>query len=188
MIAIPARSLRARFGLALVALVAAFAFASSVRAADAAPDPLALIGFELIEEHPDASRHAAQQARLKMIEDAFRTEVRARGLYTMVDNAPHQALIERVRGGVELVYRCPHCLAEIGEGMGVRYVAAGWVQKVSNLILNVNVEIREVGSNRVVLVKSVDMRGNNDDSWLRAVRYLVRDIEKKRAANPRHGL
>jgi len=72
--------------------------------------------------------------------------------------------------------------------MGVRYVAAGWVQKVSNLILNVNVEIREVGSNRVVLVKSVDMRGNNDDSWLRAVRYLVRDIEKKRAANPRHGL
>lgn len=186
MIAISARSLRVRLGLALVALLVIFA--SSARAADAAPDTLALIGFELIEEHPDASRHAAQQARLKMIEDAFRTEVRARGLYTMVDNTPHQPLIERVRGGVELVYRCPHCLAEIGQGMGVRYIAAGWVQKVSNLILNVNVEIREVGSNRVVLVKSVDMRGNNDESWLRAVRYLVRDIEKKRAANPRHGL
>lgn len=186
MIAISARSLRVRLGLALVALLVVFV--SSARAADAAPDTLALIGFELIEEHPDASRHAAQQARLKMIEDAFRTEVRARGLYAMVDNTPHQPLIERVRGGVELVYRCPHCLAEIGQGMGVRYIAAGWVQKVSNLILNVNVEIREVGSNRVVLVKSVDMRGNNDESWLRAVRYLVRDIEKKRAANPRHGL
>ena len=48
MIAIPARSLRARFGLALVALVAAFAFASSVRAADAAPGAVpGLIEIEL---------------------------------------------------------------------------------------------------------------------------------------------
>lgn len=166
----------------------ALAFGPTARAADATPATLAMLGFELLEDHPDPGRHDAQQARLKMIEDEFRVQIGQRGLYALVDNAPHQALIERVRSGVEFLYRCPHCVEEIGAGMGTRYVAVGWVQKVSNLILNVNIEIREVASNRVALVKSVDMRGNNDQSWIRAIRFLVRDMDDKRKANPRYGL
>lgn len=166
----------------------ALAFGPTARAADATPATLAMLGFELLEDHPDPARHDAQQARLKMIEDEFRVQIGQRGLYALVDNAPHQALIERVRSGVEFLYRCPHCVEEIGAGMGTRYVAVGWVQKVSNLILNVNIEIREVASNRVALVKSVDMRGNNDQSWIRAIRFLVRDMDDKRKANPRYGL
>ena len=107
-----------RFGLALLAFAAlVLAFGPAARAADASPATLAMTGFELLEDHPDASRHDAQQARLKLIEDEFRAQVQQRGLYTLVDNAPHQALIERVRGGVEFLYRCPHCLAEIGTGI-----------------------------------------------------------------------
>jgi len=154
----------------------------------AAPPSLAMIGFELLEDHPDGSRDAEQQARLKMIDGEFRVQIAQRGLSRLIDNAPHQAVIDRVRSGVEFVYRCPHCLAEIGAGVGTQYVAAGWVQKVSNLILNVNIEIREVATNRVALVKSVDMRGNNDESWIRAIRFLVRDMDEKRQANPRYGL
>jgi hypothetical protein len=178
-----------RFGLALLAFLAlVLAFGASARAADASPATLAMVGFELLEDHPDASRNDAQQARLRLIEDEFRAQIQQRGLYTLVDNAPHQALIKRVSGGVEFLYRCPHCLAEIGTGIGAHYVAVGWVQKVSNLILNVNIEIREVATNRVALVKSVDMRGNNDESWIRAVRFLVRDMDDKRKVNPRYGL
>ena len=189
MTAIVRRHPFARLSLALVAFAAlVLAFGPAARAAEASPATLAMTGFELLEDHPDASRHDAQQARLKLIEDEFRAQIQQRGLYTLVDNTPHQALIDRVRGGVEFLYRCPHCLAEIGNGIGAQYVAVGWVQKVSNLILNVNIEIREVATNRVALVKSVDMRGNNDESWIRAVRYLVRDIDDKRKANPRYGL
>ena len=38
--------------------------------------------------------------------------------------------------------------------------------------------------------QSIDcnMRGNNDESWVRAVRFLVRDMDDKRKANPRYGL
>ena len=189
MTAIVRRNPFARFSLALVAFLAlVIAYGPAARAADTSPATLAMVGFELLEDHPDAGRHDAQQARLKLIEDEFRAQIQQRGLYTLVDSAPHQALIDRVRGGVEFLYRCPHCLAEIGTGIGAQYVAVGWVQKVSNLILNVNIEIREVATNRVALVKSVDMRGNNDESWIRAIRYLVRDIDDKRKANPRYGL
>ena len=189
MTSILARLTRLHFGR-LVALLAALVvvFGPAAREAAAAPPTLAMIGFELLEDHPDATRHDAQQARLKMIDAEFRAQIGQRGLYSLIDNAPYQAAIDRVRGSVEFVYRCPHCIAEIGASVGTQYVAVGWVQKVSNLILNVNIEIREVATDRVALVKSVDMRGNNDESWIRAVRFLVRDSDDRRQANPRYGL
>jgi len=49
------------------------------------------------------------------------------------------------------------------------------VQKVSNLILNMNVYIADVKSGRTVLTKSVDLRGNTDESWSRSLRYLVKN-------------
>ena len=50
----------------------------------------------------------------------------------------------------------------------------GWVQKVSNLILNMNVVVRDTATGEVVSGKSVDMRGNTDESWSRALDWLVR--------------
>ena len=47
--------------------------------------------------------------------------------------------------------------------------------------------IYDVKAQRVTLTKSVDMRGNDDVSWQRAVRFLVRDMQDKRAANPAYG-
>ena len=56
--------------------------------------------------------------------------------------------------------------------MGADLAAVGWVQKVSNLILNVNMQIREVGSGRLVRAGSVDIRGNTDEAWRRGIVYL----------------
>ncbi|MFN3987448.1 MAG: DUF3280 domain-containing protein [Rhodocyclaceae bacterium] len=156
--------------------------------AHAAAPTLAMVGFELLEDHPDRSRDDAQQARLQLIDAEFRALVQDRGLYHVVDLTPHQGVIDAVRARSEFIYRCEPCKTELGEGIGTDYVAVGWVQKVSNLILNVNIEIREVASGRVALVKSVDLRGNNDESWIRGVRFMVRDMAEKRAANPRYGL
>ena len=51
----------------------------------------------------------------------------------------------------------------------------GTVHKVSNLILNINVTVRDAGSGQAVRAGSVDIRGNTDESWLRGVSYLVRN-------------
>jgi hypothetical protein len=55
-------------------------------------------------------------------------------------------------------------------------VLVGWVQKVSNLILNVNAGVKAVETGRLLLVRSVDMRGNTDASWERAARRLAQEI------------
>jgi hypothetical protein len=58
--------------------------------------------------------------------------------------------------------------------LGADYSIVGWVEKVSNLILNLNIMVRGRKSGRIIAVKSVDMRGHTDESWLRAVDWLVR--------------
>ncbi|MGF6306682.1 hypothetical protein ABIB82_000829 [Bradyrhizobium sp. i1.8.4] len=51
----------------------------------------------------------------------------------------------------------------------------GVVQKVSNLILNTNLYLRDVHTGQLVAAVSADMRGNTDESWSRATDYLVRN-------------
>ena len=47
------------------------------------------------------------------------------------------------------------------------------VQKVSNLILNINVYMADVANDKMTFIKSVDVRGNTDKSWTRSMTYLL---------------
>ncbi|MGI9387195.1 MAG: DUF2380 domain-containing protein, partial [Methyloligellaceae bacterium] len=49
------------------------------------------------------------------------------------------------------------------------------VQKVSNLILNINIIIRDTASSKITRVMSADIRGNTDESWIHGVKWLVRN-------------
>jgi hypothetical protein len=49
------------------------------------------------------------------------------------------------------------------------------VQKVSDLILNINVYMADVAAGKLAFVHSVDIRGNTDESWTRGVTYLVKN-------------
>ena len=68
-----------------------------------------------------------------------------------------------------------------GMAPGPGDVTRCWVQKVSNLILNINVEVRsETGATRYR--GSVDIRGNADEAWLRGVRRLAENLDEQRRA------
>ena len=69
----------------------------------------------------------------------------------------------------------------------MRLVGTGWVQRVGNLILNLNLQIQDVRSERLVLTKSVDIRGDNDTSWQRGIAYMLRDMEERRQRQPAYG-
>jgi Protein of unknown function (DUF2380) len=49
------------------------------------------------------------------------------------------------------------------------------VQQPSNLILSFVVEVTEVNSGRRVRAGQVDIRGNTDETWLRGVRWIVKN-------------
>ncbi len=56
------------------------------------------------------------------------------------------------------------------------------MQKVSNLILNINVQIKDVPTGEMLYAKSVDLRSNTDQSWLRGIRYMVDSIAEDERA------
>ncbi len=69
---------------------------------------------------------------------------------------------------------CDGCEVAIARKLGARVSVIGWVQKVSDLILNINVVIRDVATGKRVRAGSVDIRGDTDESWSRGVAYLMR--------------
>ena len=157
-------------------------------AAAAEPLPtLAVIGFELVDDQPDPIRDADHKRRLAALQAQLQQGLHQRGLYRVIDTAPAQAQIDALRAQNAFLYRCNGCLAEVGQRLGTRLVAVGWVQRVSELILNVNVSVRDAATDQEVLAKSVDMRGNNDESWTRAMAFMLRDWSERRERNPRYG-
>ncbi|MGN6388885.1 MAG: DUF3280 domain-containing protein [Burkholderiaceae bacterium] len=143
---------------------------------------LVMLDFQLLDDTLDRASDAAQKVRLAKISKALRDAFVEHGFYDVVDNAPAQPMIDDLRGRFRL-YDCNGCDVEIGQALHADRVLTAWVQKVSNLILNINIQIRDVHSGNVVLNKSVDIRGNTDASWLHGIHYMVRDMEEKHQGN-----
>jgi hypothetical protein len=156
--------------------------------ATAASRSILVLEFELVDDHDNPLTKAAQEIRLRNAGVQLRRELAERQLYRVADPEPTLPLQRELRRQQEFLYRCDDCAAQAGRVAGADLVMQTWVQKVSELILNLNVQIYDVAAGRVVFTKSVDMRGNDDVSWNRAVRFLVRDMAEKRERNPRYGL
>jgi hypothetical protein len=132
-----------------------------------AADRVALLPFELLNTSLEPTRPDETQRVLLL--DRVVTERMAQAGLTMLDPAPvagEMADIASLRG-------CNGCERDLGRELGADFVVIGWVQKVSNLILNLNMQVRDVASGAIVSAASVDIRGNTDDSWRRGALYLL---------------
>ena len=136
--------------------------------------PLAVFDFELIDtslEGETRGPRADEQARLGKISDQLRQMLAESGRYRIIDLTPVEAEI----AAAGYLHGCNRCDTKIAGGLGAERAVTGTVQKVSNLILNINLYEREVASGKLLRAMSVDIRGNTDKSWSRGVSYLVRN-------------
>ena len=157
----------------------ALCFAWSLCAAAQLPT-IAVLDFEIEDDtvaQGGVSDTATQQRRLEMVAAATRQGLAEGGALDVVDNESAGALIARTRA-LQALHTCNGCELDVGLALGADLVLVGWVQKVSNLILNLNAGIKDVGTGRTLLVRSVDMRGNTDASWARAARRLAQEIRE----------
>lgn len=162
-------------------MLLAFSGLACARATAAEPKSLALMDFELIDEMRSFSSEQARletDRRVVLITTELAKQLENRGMYRVPDRAPAAQLIERFKASYEL-RACNGCEIDIGKALGAERIALCWVQKVSNLILNINIEVRSVATGETVYAKSVDIRGNTDETWLRGVRRLVDNIQER---------
>ena len=156
-----------------VALFAALSLVAIAPAAVADDEihRVAFFGFQLINTSLEPTSEA-ETARIAMLDDLFREKLEASGRFEIVTLPPdvQQAVAE----GPE-ISGCNGCERGFATRSGADLAAWGTVQKVSNLILNINVYVTEAETGAPFFVRSVDIRGNTDESWRRGLDYLLRN-------------
>jgi hypothetical protein len=139
----------------------------------AEPPKVAVFDFELVDTSLQGEVNGPQtdeQGRLMRVGDQLRRELTESGKFHVLDISPVTAAAH----GSNL-QACGGCDVQYAQRIGADLVITGVVQKVSNLILNVNIYMRDVHSGGLVTFAGADMRGNTDESWSRAMSYLVRN-------------
>jgi hypothetical protein len=114
--------------------------------------------------------HEAELRRLARLDGALRAALVESECCAMVDLRP----VEREARQMDM-RTCGGCDIDLARRVGARIAVTGWVQKVSNLILNINLVARDVSTGKVIEAGSVDIRGNTEESWSRGLAYLLRD-------------
>jgi hypothetical protein len=153
-----------------LAAILVFCLSGVLNAATVDVPRVAFLGFQLINTSLEPTSPAENQ-RIRMLDDLFQQKLDASGRFVIVLIPP--SLRQEIAAGPE-ISNCNGCQRDWARKVGADWAAWGTVQKVSNLILNINVYMEDARTGKLQFVKSVDIRGNSDESWRRGLDYLLR--------------
>jgi Protein of unknown function (DUF2380) len=134
------------------------------------PPVVMVTGVELINSSLQPVSDAERQ-RIVMIKAELIDLLTKSGRYQIV---PVPDELQKKIDARPNIAGCGGCQYVWGRELGVDQVIWATVQKVSNLILNINVYMDDVKAEKPLFGTSVDIRSNTDESWLRGIRFLVR--------------
>lgn len=141
--------------------------ASLASQAARASDPPRMVVFDIeLYDTSGQPPQPEQDARLRMLTTELRDRLAASGRYTVIAAPPPPGAALR---------NCNGCEVTEAAKQGAELVMTGLVQKVSNLILHLTLTVREVPSGAVHGSWFADFRGNTDQSWQNALRWLLRN-------------
>ena len=131
----------------------------------------AFFGVTLIDTSAEGEMNGPrldETARIEMVEAQAARALRAHGL-RLVDLAPVTGELARTRNPAA----CNGCELRMARRLGADYAVVAEVQKVSNLILSMNLYVRDATTGAQLRGLAVDIRGNTDESWQRGMRYIL---------------
>jgi hypothetical protein len=167
-------------GLALIAC-AAVTISASPQANTQRPavsSKLVVLDIELSGDRGGPELEAEHQARLNLATTQLRESLSHTGLYQLVDSTPAQSTIDELKSRYLYLHDCNGCDLDLGRQLGADQILVAWVNRVSALILSLTYEIHDVATGQIIATKSFGFRGDNDTSWTRAIRYMVRDLDE----------
>ena len=144
------RAALAAWGLAALLIFGPLAIGARLAAAAAPTEPaksVALLNVQFLNDHEDLEpTTGAERARLALIASLFKAKLEASGRYTFVSIPADTAA--KIAAGPE-VGACGGCEFGYGKELGADTVAWIVVQKVSDLILNINVYMADVAARKI---------------------------------------
>lgn len=138
-----------------------------------AQEKVAFFGLTMIDDSlqtTELGQDPDEVARLETLERMVAARFAEEG-YDLVDLEPARADIDRVAN----IAKCYGCDTRIAADLGADYSLVGEVQKTSNLILALNLQLRSVETGEMVKGGVADIRGNTDETWERGMRYILKN-------------
>ena len=137
-----------------------------------AGETVAFFGITLLDsslQTAELGQDPAELARITMLEELV-AERFAQGGYELLDLDPVADDLDRIVNPA----KCYGCDTRMAAKLGADYALVGEVQKVSNLILSMNLQLRDASTGETVKGRVVDIRSNTDDSWRRGMSYILK--------------
>lgn len=148
-------------------LAAILVYSPPMPAADTVP--IVVFELELIDDSLEG-RHPDHDARIELTTETLRELFAGDGGFRLMDPAPVAEAIDRLGP----LHGCNGCEADMARKLGARYAVLSRVQKVSSLILGMEITVVDARTGDVVQLERVSIRGDTDESWVRGVRYMFR--------------
>ncbi|WP_434051918.1 MAG: DUF3280 domain-containing protein [Roseibium sp.] len=157
-----------------IAALACMISVSAASAGDLRPDAkVAFLGLGFVDLSTEGAYNGAradETARLALIERLVEQSFLEKGLL-LVDLAP----IEDKLANIANPGQCYGCDVRFGRALDADYVVVGAVHKISNLIISMNLFVRDVRTGETLRAKAVDVRSNTDRSWQRGMTYILKN-------------
>lgn len=137
----------------------------------AAGETVAFFGITYLDtslQGAELGEDPAERARVGMLEKLVQDRFAQEG-FKLVDLTPVQVERDRIVNPA----KCYGCDTRMATKLGADYALVGEVQKISNLILSMNLQLRDAATGAMVKGRAVDIRSNTDESWRRGMRYIL---------------
>ncbi|MFZ2156091.1 MAG: DUF2380 domain-containing protein [Bradyrhizobium sp.] len=136
----------------------------------ARPIPIAVADFDYIDTSGEPTDQRAKHlARLQAFVSAVRADLEHDGRYQVVTLVCPQS---RCAAG-EMP---PSDLLESARAAGARRLLYGGIQKMSTLVQNAKIQVVDIEENKLTFDRLITFRGDTDESWQRAERFIIRDL------------
>lgn len=109
--------------------------------------------------------------RLTLIADELRSLMEKDERYQVVDLSQKAEAIE----AASPFYKCNGCEVPIAKEAGADVVVTGYVDKLSNAVIQLQIVERDVATGKLTKTMSAGINGNTDELWLHGLRYLWRN-------------
>jgi hypothetical protein len=162
--------------LLLATALLLFSVAAGAAAPVASPAQIAIVGFEFIDTSGEVrDQRVEHETRLRVLMDSLRADLAASGKFRVVDMLCGDRPCTAAPGDFD------HVLEQARKA-GAGLVLFGAVHKTSTLILSVPIRVIDPQSGNVVFQRHHSFRGDTDEAWQRAERFLARELVAELAA------
>ena len=135
--------------------------------------PIAVADFDYVDTSGEANNQQDQhQARLQTFVRTIRADLADSGKFRIVElSCVNDSCSAGQANAVQLIADARRA--------GARLLLYGGIQKMSTLIQNAKAQVVDVEANQLVFDRLLSFRGDTDESWQHAERFLMRDLVSK---------